>query len=261
MSHVILGLLLAHIISDFYCQTDNSCKGKKECKCREWIAHCVWVFGLSFLTIFTPDYWIGALLASLVVMLSHMAIDTIKVKYENRYQTQHQDEKQVTIWTFVIDQTLHLMVIFAVTFFLFNVCQGYHCWMRKIDTSVILIILAFFAAAKPANIFVRTCLKSANITIGDESAKTDKFHSGKIIGTCERFLILTFVLLSQYEAIGFLVAAKSILRFGSTQETEKSEYVLAGTLLSISIALVLGLIVVYRTAIGNFVNTILPFIL
>ena len=35
---------------------------------------------------------------------------------------------------------------------------------------------------------------------------------------------------------GFLVAAKSILRFSETKESEKSEYVLAGTLVSIAIA-------------------------
>ena len=140
--------------------------------------------------------------------------------------------------------------------------------MEIIDTRILLIILVFLAVAKPANTFIRVCLKSAKINIGDESAKKigdkpandDTFHSGRIIGTCERFLIVLFVILTQYEAIGFLVAAKSILRFSSTQESKKSEYVLAGTLLSIAIAIVLGLIVVYRTAIGDFVNTLLPVI-
>ena len=141
---------------------------------------------------------------------------------------------------------------------LFNVLQDYHCWMEIIDTGILLIILVFLAVAKPANTFIRICLKSAKINIGDEPANDDTFHSGRIIGTCERFLIVLFVILTQYEAIGFLVAAKSILRFSSTQESKKSEYVLAGTLLSIAIAIVLGLIVVYRTAIGNLVNTLLP---
>ena len=60
----------------------------------------------------------------------------------------------------------------------------------------------------------------------------------------ERGLILIFVVLAQYEAIGFLIAAKSILRFNeTTSENEKSEYVLTGTLLSLAIALLLGLAV------------------
>lgn len=151
---------------------------------------------------------------------------------------------------------------------LFNVLQDYHCWMEIIDTRILLIILVFLAVAKPANTFICICLKSAKINIGDDPAKNigndpandDTFHSGRIIGTCERFLIVLFVILTQYEAIGFLVAAKSILRFSSTQESKKSEYVLAGTLLSIAIAILLGLIVVYRTAIGYIVNTLLPVI-
>ena len=39
---------------------------------------------------------------------------------------------------------------------------------------------------------------------------------------------------------GFLVAAKSILRFSETKESDKSEYVLAGTLVSIAIAVACG---------------------
>ena len=75
--------------------------------------------------------------------------------------------------------------------------------------------------------------------------KHGKFHSGKLIGYLERCLILIFVVLSQYEAIGFLIAAKSILRFGEASSgTEKSEYVLAGTLLSLAFALLLGILVI-----------------
>ena len=53
---------------------------------------------------------------------------------------------------------------------------------------------------------------------------------------------LLFVVMSQYEAIGFLIAAKSILRFNEASSgSEKSEYVLTGTLLSLAIALALGI--------------------
>ena len=64
--------------------------------------------------------------------------------------------------------------------------------------------------------------------------------AGRWIGWLERFLILTFVLLKQYEAIGLLVAAKSIFRFSETRKV--GEYVLIGTLLSFVIAILIGLI-------------------
>ena len=68
--------------------------------------------------------------------------------------------------------------------------------------------------------------------------------AGKWIGICERVLILTFVLLSQFTAIGFLMTAKSILRF-SEKETNtqlKTEYILVGTLVSFTLAALTGLI-------------------
>lgn len=66
------------------------------------------------------------------------------------------------------------------------------------------------------------------------------FNAGALIGTIERWLILIFVCLQRYDALGLLIAAKSIIRFGDSQ-TNKSEYVLAGTLLSIFIAVLAGL--------------------
>ena len=69
------------------------------------------------------------------------------------------------------------------------------------------------------------------------------FHSGELIGWLERGLMLLFVVMSQYEAIGFLIAAKSILRFNEASSgSEKSEYVLTGTLLSLATALALGIL-------------------
>ena len=70
--------------------------------------------------------------------------------------------------------------------------------------------------------------------------KDGSFNAGALIGTIERWLILIFVCLQRYDALGLLIAAKSIIRFGDSQ-TNKSEYVLAGTLLSLFIAVLTGL--------------------
>jgi len=45
--------------------------------------------------------------------------------------------------------------------------------------------------------------------------------------------------MGQYEAVGLIIAAKSILRFKGTQH---SEYVLVGTLLSFGIAVFTGIL-------------------
>ena len=106
-------------------------------------------------------------------------------------------------------------------------------------------MVGLLLALKPANILIllilETCKVNINPTKNDEHGN---FHSGELICWLERGLILVFVIMSQYEAIGFLIAAKSILRFSEESKgDEKSEYVLTGTLLSLAIALCLGILV------------------
>lgn len=65
-----------------------------------------------------------------------------------------------------------------------------------------------------------------------------------LIGWSERFLIVTFVLVGDTGAIGFIVVAKTTLRFGQSREDPAfAEYVLCGTLVSFSIALAIGLFI------------------
>jgi hypothetical protein len=71
-------------------------------------------------------------------------------------------------------------------------------------------------------------------------------EAGKWIGIFERILVFTFVITSHFEGIGFLIAAKSILRFNDIKGTEarkEAEYILIGTLMSFSLSILTGLIV------------------
>ena len=75
-------------------------------------------------------------------------------------------------------------------------------------------------------------------------------NAGKWIGILERFIILTFLLNNQYAAIGLLITAKGLLRFTEKdRQEEKTEYVLIGSLISISIAVFIGIRVKYVTGI------------
>lgn len=68
--------------------------------------------------------------------------------------------------------------------------------------------------------------------------------AGLWIGRLERALILTFFLMQRFEAIGFLIAAKSVFRFGEVSKPERrkeAEYILIGTMLSFLIAIVTGI--------------------
>lgn len=70
-------------------------------------------------------------------------------------------------------------------------------------------------------------------------------NAGKYIGILERVLIFVFILTNHFEAVGFLLAAKSIFRFGDLKEAHDlklTEYVLIGTLLSFGIAIVTAML-------------------
>jgi len=69
--------------------------------------------------------------------------------------------------------------------------------------------------------------------------------AGKYIGWLERLLIVTFVVGDYGEAVGFLLAAKALVRYPEIKEDELGlfgEYVLVGTLTSVGIALLGGLV-------------------
>ena len=72
---------------------------------------------------------------------------------------------------------------------------------------------------------------------------------GKFIGYVERFLIITLMLIGFNNGIGFVLAAKSILRYGSQKGDEDkaafTEYVIFGTLLSYALAIIVGAALLY----------------
>ena len=69
-------------------------------------------------------------------------------------------------------------------------------------------------------------------------------RAGLWIGYLERLLIFSFFMIHWYEGIGFLLAAKSIFRFGELRgsDLKTTEYVLIGTFASFLSAVVISLV-------------------
>lgn len=71
---------------------------------------------------------------------------------------------------------------------------------------------------------------------------------GQTIGWLERALVLLFVLIGQPMGVGFVLAAKSILRFGDIKEAGQrklAEYIIIGTFLSFGWALLVSHVVLH----------------
>ena len=183
---------------------------------------------------------------------SYIQIKCNIFKIENSARVKLVDgiNRRYDLWVFLIDQILHIsfIVVFAKIWLISNSDWRQFGWLQEFATTHPLrtnTIIAMMLALKPANILILLILGACKVNI--TPSKDDdhgNFHSGELIGWIERGLMLIFVIMYQYEAIGFLIAAKSILRFNeASSSSEKSEYVLAGTLLSLAIAVVLGILI------------------
>ena len=75
----------------------------------------------------------------------------------------------------------------------------------------------------------------------DRTASAIDVARGRTIGALERGLALTLVLLGEYTAVGWIIAAKSLARFKALEDREFAEYFLIGTLASFLLALLAGL--------------------
>lgn len=232
---LILRLSLAHLLADFFFQNDYWCKQKLEKRFACWhtYAHALIVVGLSWIALWSWSAWWVAVL----IGCSHWIIDCLKTKDG--------------LVSFVVDQIAHIvcMLLFVK---LYEHCSTCLNRMPENLFSVVLFFLVALCNAKPANILIKHILShySVKTPVEDNQVGTEmgKFQSGALIGSIERWLIIIFIYLNHYEAIGFLLAAKSIIRFRDT-DTTKTEYVLAGTFVSVLIAVVSGLMLVSISAV------------
>jgi len=88
---------------------------------------------------------------------------------------------------------------------------------------------------------VRALLKKAG-TLPVTEGKVDEveYNRGRLIGGIERLLLAWMVAAGSYGAMGFIIAAKGLIRSKDLENRERAEYFLVGTLASTTVALVAG---------------------
>ena len=255
--YLIFNLIVAHILGDFYLQTKKSCENKflYFAKSKSLWLHSLIIGVLSWIAIWDFRGWWLAL----GIMAVHYLTDWLKSYLQLKMgilTTNTQKEvipgkyKRNDLWIFLADQIAHIAIIIVGAFIWFSVNKDWklpECLQGFVINHPLRLktMVGLLLALKPANILILLILETCKVNLyPTKNDEHGNFHSGELIGWLERGLILLFVILSQYEAIGFLIAAKSILRFNETSKgDEKSEYVLTGTLLSLAIALCLGILV------------------
>ncbi|MDT0581563.1 DUF3307 domain-containing protein [Brumicola blandensis] len=235
---LLLLLLLAHYVADFYLQKHDwiMCKVKNKHRSFGLFKHILVHFLLTFIALFFAGIGFGLpfFSALFIIIVSHYLIDIWKTyqSFELRF--------------FLADQLAHLVVIVAISLWLNELTLD--SILQSIDgfmsTKVLMIVCAFVIVCKPASLVISLALKKYTAQF-DESEKANDglATAGELIGYFERGLILSFILIGQFAGVGFLLAAKSVFRFGDMRrQTDRklTEYIMLGTLFSFSFAIAIG---------------------
>lgn len=223
-------LLLAHLIGDFVLQPDAWVRDKELKKHRspKLYIHALLHGVLAWILVFKISFWLPVI----IIVVTHFLIDLTKIRLQNAQNR--------TSW-FVIDQTLHLTVSTAI----WIVYGSPDLSIASLQYENILIVLtAALFLTSPTSALIKTTIAhwTPDTLYTVSSSLPD---AGKFIGYLERLMVFTFILHNHWEAVGFLLAAKSVFRFGDLKESHDrklTEYVLIGTLLSFGIAIATALI-------------------
>ena len=228
---LLLKLLSSHVIADFFLQFDWLCKGKRKEGMRGIAFQAIHALIHAACAYLLVGDW-GGWIIPLVIFITHFIIDIAKVKW---FPTS-------TI-AFLIDQLAHIAVMMGLWWALYvNQAVGM-TWVNDIAQSSTLwaILIGYMLMLKPSSLLISMFIRGWTPSNGMQTQGMP--NAGKWIGYIERVLILTFVITGNIEGVGFLLAAKSIFRFGDlnkAREIKITEYVLLGTLASFSIALLTG---------------------
>ncbi len=230
MNTLLYSLLLAHILGDFVFQPNHWVRDKEQNKHRSksLYKHTILHILLTFLLTMSIKYWAGIL----VIGITHYIIDLWKISNQNTSNKRS---------LFFIDQTLHIGVIIAVAEyyhpFILQIFQNSN--IANIYSLIITVLLLTQVSSTVIKILISKWTPETN---SSEPLSLDK--AGKFIGMIERLLIFLFISINQFSAVGFLLAAKSVFRFGDLKETndrQLTEYILIGTLLSFGLAIIVSL--------------------
>jgi len=241
MLETALLMLTAHLLGDFVFQPDALIARKTSAA--GMLGH-VAIIGVLTALCLTPTHGLGWC-AVLIVTLTHLIMDMVKVHLLGD-----------RLWAFLADQAVHLAVIAAVAVL----------WPGLAQQS----LLESLPGNVQANVYAGlalVCGLTVGIPVGGvvirklveplmpASPIAGMKNAGRYIGWLERALSITFFLINQPEAIGFLLAAKSILRFRDIQDQtdrHQAEYIIIGTFLSFGWALLTALAA--RAAINHWLG-------
>ncbi len=228
--------MLAHFIGDFLLQPKPWVNEKEKLKLKSLKLYVhVFLHGLLvLLLLWDLKFW----LLALSIAIFHGIIDIGKLYFQR-------ENNKSTL--FFIDQALHLVTILALWGIFMKPELDFISLYTHSDIWIYLtaIILITCVSAVAIRELMSEWTKKLK-----ENSDASLNNAGKYIGILERLFVFFFVIMGSWESIGFILAAKSIFRFGDLKDAKDrklTEYVLIGTLVSFVIAIAVGMITLKLT--------------
>jgi len=213
MFETFTALLFAHVFADFVFQTDWINANKR--KAPVLLLHALIVLITAQLA--TGRYDAPELL---ILAGAHLVIDAVKSRGGFRSLT-----------AFGLDQAAHILTILAIA------AYAPTLWGTWPDATLPLMALTggLIIATRVGGFAIGLLMKPHSMRIRNNGLR----GGGWTIGVLERGLVFLLILAGLPLGVGFLIAAKSILRFGTASRDQRSaEYVIIGTLASFGWAII-----------------------
>lgn len=230
---ILIKLIAAHLLGDFILQSDRLCKNKYATNLPTQIQTLSLHSSIqALLTYIFVGEWHNWILP-VIIYITHFLIDFIKIKL-------HKSD----FVALLLDQAAHFAVLIILWWFLyFNSSDvAFNYADNLLSQSAWIILTSYILILAPTSIFIKAFMEYERWMPANANYQGLP-NAGKWIGYLERILILTFIFSGNIEAIGFLLAAKSVFRFGElnrAKDIRTTEYVLIGTFASFAIAILTG---------------------
>jgi hypothetical protein len=225
---ILVKLILAHIIGDFFLQRGKWIESKER---KKWSSPHLFLHVFIHFVLMLLILWdLSVLPIILLIALLHYVIDGCKLTF--------QTEQTRELW-FAIDQAAHFLVLVAAWVFYW---RGGDIGVLSDQFWILLTGLLFLTY--PASYFMQHLMASWSEQI-DSGEKESLQGAGKYIGMLERIFVYLAMVTGNAQMIGFLLAAKSVFRFGDltrSKDRKLTEYILIGTLFSFLMAIIVGLL-------------------
>ncbi|MBS3944779.1 MAG: DUF3307 domain-containing protein [Melioribacter sp.] len=239
-NYFLLSLFASHLVSDFLLQSASMASSKH--KPAQLLKHLFITAATIYIITGAFNLWLLPVLFFVV----HGIIDLLKLKF-------FKDNKLLI--PFLFDQILHFITIILAALVIEHYSEqplkDISWWANLFGNNYfffLLLLSALILVSRFGSLFVDISVKPLLDQIEMDNSKRGFINGGKIIGMLERTLILLFVISDNFSAVGFLIAAKSIFRFGefsNPNNRKESEYIIIGTMISFLLAIGTGLAFIY----------------